>query len=108
MASGTALATAAKMAEAAKMKKHAPETGQLVISALEDPRYEWRSIEGVSLQTGLSEDQVRRIIVEMGDKIVRSSIPDDKGRSLYTTREYYRKTHGIGARLLNALADKVA
>ena len=84
------------------------EPMQLVISALEDSRYEWRSMEGISEQTGLPQAQVGRIIEEMEDEIVRSSVPDEKGRSLYTTRRHYRATHGFGARLLDALADRVA
>lgn len=86
--------------------KAGPE--RLVISALEDPRYDWRSIDGISEQAGLSRAQVRRVIEEMEDMIVRSSVPDEEGRSLYTTRRHYRATHGIGARLLDALADRVA
>jgi biotin operon repressor len=84
------------------------EPAQLVTKALEDSRYEWRSIEGISEQTGLSQDQVRHIIEKMEDEIVRSSVPDEKGRSLYTTRQHYRATHGLGARLLDALAGRVA
>lgn len=95
----------AKMNQSAMTK---PEPRQLVISELEDPQYEWRTIEGIANKTDLPAAQVRRIIEEMEDLIVRSSIPDDKGRSLYTTRKHYRETHGFGARLLNALADKVA
>jgi hypothetical protein len=95
-------------------KTKMPPTGaktepiQLVISALEDPRYEWRSLEGLSEQTGLAQAQVERIIKDMEDEIVRSSVPDEKGRSLYTTRQHYHATHGIGARLVDALAGRVA
>lgn len=78
-----------------------------VMRALEDPRYEWRTIEGVCQQTDLPPDKVREILESSSD-IVRSSVPDELGRSLYTTRKHYRQTHGLGARFLSALSDKVA
>ena len=80
----------------------------LVTAALEDDRYDWRTLDGVAEQTGLPLAQVRHIIEDLGNKIVRSSIPDPEGRGLYTTRRHYNATHSIGERLLNALADKVA
>jgi hypothetical protein len=81
---------------------------QLVINSLEDPRYDWRTIEGISKETGLSNSQILGIINGVGNAIVRSSIPDEEGRSLYTTRKHYKDTHSLGARILDALADKVA
>lgn len=95
-----------KRAKTQVQREREPE--QQIVGALEDSRYEWRSIEGISNQTGLSQAQVRRILEQMGNAIVRSSVPDDEGRSLYTTRQHYRATHGIGARLVDALADRVA
>jgi len=99
------------------MKNHAkqqqqdgpkPDPRELVISALEDDRYDWRSLDGIARQTDLERAQIRRIIGDLGALVVRSSIPDEEGRALYTTRSHYNSTHSIGARLLNALADKVA
>ena len=79
-----------------------------VIDALEDPRYDWRTVEGVAEQTGIAPIKVREILMGLEDEIVRSSIPDESGRTLYTTRKHYRDTQGLGTRLLSALADKVA
>lgn len=81
---------------------------QLVIAALEDPRYDWRTIDGIAEETGISNAQIVAIVNEAGNTIVRSSIPDEQGRSLYTTRKHYKDTHSLGARILDALADKVA
>ena len=79
-----------------------------VIDALEDPRYDWRTVEGVAEQTGIAPIKVREILMGLEDEIVRSSIPDESGRTLYTTRKHYRDTQGLGTRLLSALAVKVA
>ena len=80
----------------------------IVVRALEDPNYEWRTIEGVAEQTGLEESNVRETLEELNGEIIRSSIPDQSGRALYTTRRHYRETQGLGTRILNALSDKVA
>ncbi len=80
----------------------------IVVSALEDPNYEWRTVEGVVEQTGLSASNVRQVLEELNGEIIRSSIPDESGRNLYTTRKHYRETQGLGTRILSALSDKVA
>jgi hypothetical protein len=80
----------------------------LVIRALEDPRYEWRTIDGVSEQTGIPAPKVQEMLENLQQYVVRSSIPDESGRNLYTTRKHYRQTHGLGSRILSALSDKVA
>jgi predicted ArsR family transcriptional regulator len=84
------------------------ELRQRVTSALEDPKYEWRTIDGVAKELGLTEAQVRAVLDDLQEEIVRSSVPDESGRNLYTTRRHYRQTHGLGSRILNALSDKVA
>ena len=86
----------------------AAQAKQLVVGALEDSRYDWRSLDGVAQQTGLTLDEIRHAIDGLQDEIVRSSVPDEKGRELYTTRKHYRETHGLGSRILAALSDKVA
>ena len=80
---------------------------QRVIDALEDSRYDWRTVEGVAEQTGVNPSVVRAILKEAEHEIVRSSIPDESGRSLYTTRKHYRQTNGLGTRILSALSDRV-
>jgi hypothetical protein len=80
----------------------------IVVRALEDPNYEWRTVEGVAEQTGLEEANVRETFEELNGEIIRSSVPDESGRNLYTTRKHYRQTQGLGTRILSALSDKVA
>jgi hypothetical protein len=82
-------------------------TMRRVIDALEDPRYDWRTVEGVAEQTGVHPSTVRAILKGSEDKIVRSSVPDESGRSLYTTRRHYRQTNGLGTRILSALSDRI-
>ena len=79
-----------------------------IIRALEDDRYEWRTAERVAEQIGIPAARVQEFLESLKQEIVRSSIPDEAGRSLYTTRKHYRDTHGLGSRFLAALSDKVA
>jgi hypothetical protein len=85
-----------------------PHLRAAVVRALEDPRYEWRTVEGLADETGLPADSLRQILEELNGEIIRSSIPDESGRALYTTRKHYRQTQGLGTRILSALSDKVA
>ncbi len=61
------------------------------LEALADPNWDWRTVEGVSKETQIPEDRVLEIIEAHTDEIIRSRIPDSKGRALYTTRDHYRK-----------------
>jgi hypothetical protein len=81
---------------------------ELVTRALEDKRYEWRTVEGVAAQTGASVDQVLAVLKKLDKDVVRSAVPDELGRALYTTRKHYRATHGIWDKFRSALSDKVA
>jgi hypothetical protein len=70
-----------------------------VITALENAEYDWRTVQGIVKETGLSESRVRAILTEYPDLIMQSSIPDKDGRPLFTTRAHYRQTHGAFERL---------
>jgi hypothetical protein len=85
----------------------ASQTHQRIIEALEDDRYDWRTIDGISEQTGVAAADVRELLNSLDEVVVRSSIPDESGRALYTTRQHYRQTHSIGARFLDAVAGKL-
>ncbi len=61
----------------------------LVLKALEDPNWDWRTAKGVATDTGLPEERVRELL-ESSTPVMRSSVPDKEGRSLYTTRRHYK------------------
>jgi len=88
-----------------------PETAQAtdlktaVLKALEDERYDWRTIKGLVKSTSATEPEVISVLNSLSDQIVRSQ--DADGRSLFTTREHYKKTHGLRDKILSALADRV-
>lgn len=57
-----------------------------VFTALSDPRWDFRTIPGISKTTGIAEDDVR-LILQKYPKLVRmSAVPDSQGRQLFTLR----------------------
>lgn len=76
-----------------------------VITALENPAYDWRTVPGIAAEVGASEKEVIAILHSMKDVVVRTE--DSEGRPIFTTRQHYQKTHGFGDRLLSALSDRV-
>ena len=79
-----------------------------VLEALNDKRYTWRTVHGISHDTHLPESQVEQILVDsLADKVMRSSSPDNRGRSLFTSRARYKESRGLLGRLITALSDQV-
>ena len=76
-----------------------------VLNALEDERYDWRTVTGLARSLDADRKDIIRVLKSMPDQIVRANADD--GRVLFTTRSHYEKTHGFGDKLLSALADKV-
>ena len=77
------------------------EERERVLAALANPRYSWRTVEGVSRDTGLDPGRVLQLIEDMPDLVIRSRIPDARGRVLYATREHYKKMHSPVERLFD-------
>ena len=59
-----------------------------VLTALENPELEWRTLDGVSKETQLPADEVKEILRKLilSEKVIRSTA---KGRAVYATRDYY-------------------
>lgn len=57
-----------------------------VFEALSDPRWEFRTIEGISRQTKLPPDEVERTLKDYAGFVRKSLVPDHRARDLYTLR----------------------
>jgi len=55
-----------------------------VVRALENPKWDWRTIDGISEETGIDPHQVALILTFLPNivDIVQSSVPDKQGRPL--------------------------
>lgn len=77
--------------------------GGLVLRAIEESEFEWRTAEGLSRETGIPVDEVRALLEGMPNEVIRSFRPDPKGRPLYTTRDRYKTERGFWKRYLDVL-----
>jgi hypothetical protein len=73
-----------------------------VIEALDDPRWDFRTIPGLVKSTDLPEHVVRDILNCYSQFVRRSPVPDAQGRELYTLvskggglREWYATTRAF-------------
>lgn len=86
------------------------EKGQVVLRALENPKYNWRTIKGIAAETGLDEALVTQIVRGLSmvsGQIVQSSVPDSEGRPLFTTRKHYYESSSLANRLLSVFSDRI-
>ncbi|MGZ3240090.1 MAG: hypothetical protein ACXWJK_06815 [Burkholderiaceae bacterium] len=80
----------------------------LVRQALENPKFKWRTVQGVAKEAGVDERTVRRLIAELGENVVRSSVPSISGDDLFTTRKHYRESEGVLGRIVAILRNRAA
>src|SRR6266700_4120315 len=73
-----------------------------VLSALSDPRWDYRTAEGIAGQTAISLEVVNEIL-SSSDKVRKLSVPDKDGRTLYALRS--RPNHEL--RELTAIARTI-
>ena len=80
---------------------------QQVITALENPKYKWRTVQGVAKETGLSKAVVESVIKKNTQgEIIQSPIFSVKGDQLYTTRKHYRNKASPFERLHAAFINR--
>src|SRR3954462_10990163 len=57
----------------------------LVMKALENPEYSWRTARDIAEETGLDAQTVQDIIQALGKEIVQSKVPSEDGEERFTT-----------------------
>ena len=60
-----------------------------VFDALEDPKWEWRTVEALSRLSGLPPDRVRRLLDAHPGLVRKSVVPSADGSDLYTLQAKY-------------------
>lgn len=83
------------------------ENEKLILSALEDNRYKWRTPEGIASQAGVSEDEVLRFITSNTGIVVQSSVPSKNGSPLFTTREHFHEKSSSLDKLIGAFKGRI-
>ena len=77
-----------------------------VIQALENPKYTWRTIRGITLETGLEPSVVESNISANGHIIIKSSSHNQNGEELFASRKVYRERVSPFIRLGSALTNR--
>ncbi len=79
---------------------------ELVLEALSNPEFEWRTIPGISQETELDNKVIEKVLSESRDQIVRSSRITKDGRERFTTRSRFQEFTSPWTRLLGALKNR--
>ena len=74
--------------------------------ALHNPKYIWRTVRGISGETGFSEDIVREFFMKHEDEIVQSFARNTRNEQLYAARDVYRDRVTPLRRLMSALVNR--
>ncbi|QYJ78356.1 hypothetical protein [Shewanella acanthi] len=83
------------------------EIAKRIQIAFNNDEYEWRTINGVAKESNVSNELVQMYIAENGSEIVKSSARNEKGESLYTSRNNYRN-RSISERLSSIIRNRGA
>jgi len=75
-----------------------------VVKSLQNKKYTWRTISGVSKEIHLSQEAVTNIVEGLPNVVIRSRVPDKKGRLLYATRKHYQESNSSVSRLIDWFA----
>jgi len=80
---------------------------EIIAGTLANPKYKWRTIDGIVKETGLDHVTVVSSMSAHEDLIIKSSIPSGDGKDLFTTREHYRKKRSPWQAIASAITNKV-
>lgn len=85
------------------MKKE--EIQNLILGALELPKFKWRTARGIAKETNIPIQLVQEFL-KNSPSTLRSKKPNKFGRLLYTTRNKYRRRTPLTKRLLEVLKNE--
>ena len=87
------------------MKKD--ELSKLVIEALADDRFKWRTLKGIARQLDVDKDEIISVVEENPDIVVQSSIPSEKGEQLFATRDHFRHKSSGFDRFMGGIKGRI-
>lgn len=80
---------------------------EMIAGTLANPKYKWRTIDGIVKESGLDHKTVVNSMSAHEDLIIKSSIPSKDGKDLFTTREHYRKKRTPWQMIASSIMNKV-
>jgi len=86
-----------------------PKTAEenAVFRALENSKYKWRTIPGISKETGVPREQVLEILTRFNDYIVKSAVPSQEGQELYSLRSKFIREQSSIKKLIGAIRNRI-
>ncbi len=60
-----------------------------IFEALEDPRWDWRTLNALSRASGLDDEGTRRVLRKYPVLVRQSEVPGPNGEELYTLQSRY-------------------
>lgn len=79
-----------------------------IIYAFENPKYKWRTLQGVAKEAGVSPATILKTVYKYNNKFIKSSVLSAQGEELFTTRKHFKKNASTFERLLGALKNRIA
>lgn len=78
-----------------------------ILAALNDTKYKYRTITGISKSTGLNREIIKQEISKHGEDIVVLSRRNQQRERLYTTREHYQNTASLKEKIIGAFINGI-
>lgn len=85
-----------------------PDDWTAVRSAMENPKYTWRTLKGIATEKGIPEAKVMELIQVNRDIILQSEVPSADGEDLYTTRQHFINQAGPVGKMLSFYHGRLA
>lgn len=87
--------------------KMSDKIDKMILEALADKRYKWRSPRGVADQLNVPEVEVRLVIANNKESVVQSSVDSTNGSPLYTTREHFLEMSSPFEKIVGAFKGRI-
>jgi len=80
-----------------------------VLRALNNPQYDWRTVDGIAKEAGLEVAEVMSILRQLAAQnlVVKSALPSKEGLELYTSRAKFHERASIADKLLGSLMNRI-
>lgn len=78
-----------------------------VLRSLENAKYKWRTIEGISKEIGESTNDIWEIIDQNSDVVIESSVRSNTGLRLFTTKKHFENTSSSIEKLFGAFKGRI-
>lgn len=90
-----------------KKDKSSTQIFEEIKRALENPKYKYRTLKGVSNEAHVSIETVEKAVREHSDEIVFLFRKGQNGEALLTTRTHYKKKASLKEKFMGAVINRV-